>query len=54
MVNILSIYIINYESCLLTKDLIKDLVKPGHKRHIAAVQSNILIIHPHLLRKQVN
>lgn len=41
-------------SHLLTKDLIKNLVKPGHKRHISAIQSNILIVHPHLLKKVVN
>ena len=38
-------------SCPLTKDLIKNLVKPRNKRYIPTVQSNIFIIDPHLLRK---
>lgn len=33
----------------LTEDLVKNLVKPRHKCHLTAVQSNLLIIHPHLL-----
>lgn len=40
----------NYESSL-TKDLVKNLVKPRYKRHVTAVQSSLLIIHPHLLKK---
>lgn len=42
------------QSFLLTKYLIKNLVKPRYKCHITAVQSNLLIIHPHLLRREVN
>lgn len=45
--------IYNCESFLLTKDLIKNLVEPRHKCHITAVQSSILIKHPHLLMKEV-
>lgn len=35
----------------LTKNLIKNLVKPRNKRHITTIQSNVLIIYPHLLTR---